>query len=289
MILVTGATGKTGRHLTGELVRRGEPVRAFVRDPAAAAAVLGPRVELVTGDLDWTDTLEAAMGGVDRLYLLGPPSPRLAEVEAGVVEAARRAGVRHIVKHSAIDAGPAARSSMARMHAASERVLAASGLDHTILRGSMFMQNFLLFAESIAVAGEIRAPMRNGRCAFVDCADLAAVAAAVLTEDGHHGRTYIVTGPEALSAIDVAVRLSAALDRPVRYVDCPPAEVRAILHGQGSPEWMVADMLASIETLAAGEVDEVTDVVERVARRLPLTFAKFARDVAPLLAAAAPS
>ena len=289
MILVTGATGKTGRHLTGELVRHGERVRAFVRNPATAAAVLGSEVEIVTGDLDRTDTLEAVMSGVDLLYLLVPPSPRLAEVEAGAVEVARRGGVRRIVKHSAIDARPAARSSIARMHASGEQLLAASGLDHTILRGSMFMQNFLLFAESIAVAGEIRAPMRNGRCAFIDCVDLAAVAAAVLTEDGHNGRTYVVTGPEALSAADAAARLSAALDRPVRYVDCPPEETRATLRGQSSPVWMVADMLASIETLAAGEVDAVTDVVQRVAGRPPRTFAMFARDAAPLLAAGAPS
>src|SRR5262249_61930002 len=112
---------------------------------------------------------------------------------------AGRAGGRRIVKPWAIAAGPAARSSIARLHAAGEQVLAASGLDYTILRGSMFMQNFLLFAESIAVAGEIRAPMRNGRCAFVDCVDLAAGAAAVLTEGGHHGRTYVVTGPEGRS------------------------------------------------------------------------------------------
>jgi len=270
-------------------VRRGERVRAFVRNPAAAAAVLGPEVEIVAGDLDRTDTLEVAMSGVDLLYLLTPPSPRLAEVEAGAIEMARRSGVRRIVKHSAIDASPAARSSIARMHAASERVLAASRLDHTILRGSMFMQNFLLFAESIAVAGEIRAPMRNGRCAFIDCVDLAAVAAAVLTEDGHHGRTYVVTGPEALSGAGAAARLSTALGRPVRYVDCPPEEARAILRDLGSPEWMVADMLASIETLAAGEVDEVTDVVEQVAGRSPRTFAMFARDAAPLLAAVAPA
>src|SRR5262249_57545142 len=108
------------------------------------------------------------------------------------------------------------------------------------------------------VGGGLRWPMRNGRCAFVDCVDLAAVAAAVLTEDGHRGRTYVVTGPEALSGEDAAARLSAALARPVRYVDCMPEETRALLRVQGSPEWMVADMLASIETLAAGEVDQVT-------------------------------
>jgi uncharacterized protein YbjT (DUF2867 family) len=111
----------------------------------------------------------------------------------------------------------------------------------------------------------------------------------LLTEDGHRGRTYVVTGPEALSAAGAAARLSAALGRPVRFVDCPPAEVRAILRAQGLPGWMVDDMLASIETLAAGDVDEVTDVVERVAGRSPRTFAMFARDAAPLLAAGAPS
>src|SRR5262249_32505561 len=151
-------------------------VRALARDPAAARRILRPDVDIVEGNLEDCQTLDVALKGAERVYLLAPPHPRLAAMEANVIQAARRAGVRQVVKHSAIDAGASARSEVARMHFAGEQMLAASGLPHTIVRGSMFMQNFLMFAQSVLSRGLLALPTGSGRCAFVDCADVAAVA-----------------------------------------------------------------------------------------------------------------
>jgi hypothetical protein len=115
MILVTGATGQTGRPLVAELLRRGAAVRALVWDPSAARPILGPDVELVEGDLERPNTLDAALQGAEQVYLLTPPHPRLAAMEVGVIHAARRAGVCQVVKHSAIDASPAARPGRVRL------------------------------------------------------------------------------------------------------------------------------------------------------------------------------
>jgi (4-alkanoyl-5-oxo-2,5-dihydrofuran-3-yl)methyl phosphate reductase len=279
MIVVTGATGQTGRPLIAELVRRGAAIRALVRDPAAARRMLGPDVELVRADLGRPDTLDAALKGAERVYLLAPPHPRLAAMEADLIDATRRAGVRQVVKHSAIDAGPTARSEIARMHFAGERLLAGSGLAHRILRGSMFMQNFLMPASAIVFQGRLAVPMGGGRCAFVDCADMAAVAAAVLTREGHDGHTYLVTGGQALSIDDVAAHLSAALGRPIRYVDVPVGAARAALRGRGVADWQVEQILGSAEAFAAGEVAQVTQVVARLTGRRPRTFAAFAHDL----------
>ncbi len=279
MILVTGATGQTGRHLVAELLRRGAAVRALARDPAAARRILGPDVELAEANLDHPGTLDAALKGAERVYLLAPPHPRLAAMEANLIEAARRAGVRQVVKQSAIDASSAARSDVARMHFAGERLLAASGLAHTILRGSMFMQNFLMLRPAIVSQGLLAVPMGTGRCAFVDCADVAAVAAAVLTQDGHNARTYLVTGAQALSMDDVAAQLSTALGRRIRYRDVPIEAARAALRGQGVSGWEIEQMRGSAEAFAAGEVAEVTDVVARLTGSAPRTFAQFARDL----------
>jgi uncharacterized protein YbjT (DUF2867 family) len=286
MILVTGATGRTGRHLVAELLGRGAAVRALTRDRIAAREVLGADVEIVEGDLDDGEHLDAALKGVERIYLLAPPHPRIADMEASVIEAARRAGVRQVVKHSAIDAGRHARSDVARMHFAGEQRLVASGLDYTILRGSMFMQNFLVFTPTIVSQGLLALPAGTGRCAFVDCADLAAVAAAVLTQDGHESRTYLVTGPEALTMDDAAAQLSVAFGRTIRYLDrdleVPIEDARAALGAQGAPAWVIEQMTGSINALAAGEVAEVTDVVAGLTARPPHTFAQFAQTFADL-------
>jgi uncharacterized protein YbjT (DUF2867 family) len=279
MIVVTGATGQTGRRLVAELLQRGAAVRALVRDPSAARRMLGPDVELVEADLERPTTLQAALKGAERVYLLAPPHPRLAAMEANLIQAARRAGVRQVVKHSAIDASPAARSEVARMHSAGERLLAASGLAHTILRPSMFMQNFLMLTPTIVSQGLLAVPMGTGRCAFVDCADVAAVAAAVLTQDGHDARTYLVTGAQALSPDEVAAQLSTALGRTIRYLDVPIQAARAALRAQGLSDWQIEQMRGSAEAFAAGEVAEVTDVVARLTGRRPRSFAAFAHDL----------
>jgi uncharacterized protein YbjT (DUF2867 family) len=127
-------------------------------------------------------------------------------------------------------------------------------------------------------------PAGTGRCAFVDCADLAAVAAAVLTQDAHDGRTYLVTGSEALTMDAAAAQLSVAFGRTIRYLDrdldVPIEDARAALGAQGAPDWVIEQMKGSISAFAAGEVAEVTDVVAGLTDRPPHTFAQFAQTFA---------
>jgi uncharacterized protein YbjT (DUF2867 family) len=216
-VLVTGATGNVGSHLVQELRRRGVPARAFVRDPGRARA----DIELAVGDYGEPSTIAVALDGIDRVFLACANSPRQVEYEANVIDAAATAGVRRIVKMSTVGADPDAEGRFAAWHGQAEQAVEGSGVPAVILRSSYHMTNVLVFAESIRGAGKIFAPVDDAKIAMIDRRDLAAVAALVLTEDGHDGRTYLLTGSEAITYRDVAVQLSEVIGKPVEFVDVP--------------------------------------------------------------------
>lgn len=279
MILVTGATGTTGREVLKELRAAGvSGVRALVRDPARAAFIRESGFETVGGDFDRPETLDAALEGVERALLLTPPSPQTLEQQRAFIEAARRAGVRRVVKLSAIGADAAAPEGFGKWHGQSEEVLKSSGVAWTMLRPNFFMQNLLGQAGQIAATGGIYQPLGDARASFVDVRDIAAVAARTLTEDGHEGQTYTLTGPEALSYADVAAKVSEAAGREIAYVPITPAQFREGALAAGLPEWLVSALEQLNETFVSGRAAEVTDDVRRAARREPTTFDRFARD-----------
>lgn len=279
MILVTGATGTTGRQIVEELRRAGATgVRALVRDPARAAFVREAGFETAEGDFDRPETLAAAFEGVGRALLLTPPSPQTFEHNRLFIEAAAKARVRHVVKLSAIGADASGPDGFGRWHGQSEDFLKSSGLAWTMLRPNFFMQNLLGQAGQIAATGSIFQPVGDARASFIDARDIAAVAAHALTEGGHEGRTYTLTGPGALSYGDVAAQLSEASGRNIEYVPVTPGQFREGALAAGLPEWLVSALERLNELFASGRVAEVTDDVRRVARREPTAFAKFARD-----------
>jgi uncharacterized protein YbjT (DUF2867 family) len=276
MILVTGATGTTGRYVVQELLAAGARVRALVRKADRASFPDG--VEIATGDLADPGTLASSLHGVERLYLLAPFEPRLVELERNVLDAARRAGVRHIVKHSGLGASPDAPFAIGRWHGEAQRQLERSGLPFTHLQPHSFMQNLLGSAKTIAAEGTLYAPMGDARVSLVDVRDIAAVAARVLLEPGHTGRTYVITGPEALTYRELAAKLSAATGRPVRYVDVTPAQAKQSMMAAGTPEW-AADAVNELSAwYRSGHGDLVTQVVTEIGCRTPHTFDTFARD-----------
>lgn len=279
MILLTGGTGTTGREIVRELAAAGaKQVRALVRNAEKAAFIREAGFEVVEGDFDRPETLEAALAGAERALLLTAPDPRTVEHQRGFIEAAKRAGTRHVVKLSAIGADASAPDGFGRWHGQAEDLLKASGLAWTMLRPNTFMQNLLGQARAIADEGVIYQPVGDARASFVDARDIAAVAARALVEEGHEGKSYVVTGPEALSYGEVAEKLSAATGRPVRYVSITPGEFRAGALAAGLPEWL-ADALAVLnENFAAGDLSQVTNVVREVGGREPRTFDEFARD-----------
>ena len=279
MILVIGATGTVGSEVVRQLVATGERPRALVRDPATARQRLGDQVEYVVGDLDRPETIAAALAGVDRVFLLTTQSSRQPEWERAVIGAAARAGVGQLVKLSVFRANEQSPLQVARQHGQAERVLAQSGLAATILRPVFFMQNLLAMVHD----GAIATAAGDGRVAMVDARDLAAVAVATLTGGGHAGKTYTLTGPEALSFYQVASVLSRQTGRPLRHVRVPPDKVRVALQGRGVAAWFADDMAKLHSMLAVGYEEVVTDDIHRVTGRPPRTLAQFAGDHAGVL------
>jgi uncharacterized protein YbjT (DUF2867 family) len=279
MILVIGATGTVGSEVVRQLVATGERPRALVRDPATARQRLGDQVEHVVGDLDRPETIAAALAGVDRVFLLTTQSSRQPEWERAVIGAAARAGVGQLVKLSVFRADEQSPLQVARQHGQAERVLAQSGLAATILRPVFFMQNLLAMVHD----GAIATAAGDGRVAMVDARDIAAVAVATLTGGGHAGKTYTLTGPEALSFYQVASVLSRQTGRPLRHVRVPPDKVRVALQGRGVAAWYADDMAKLHSMLAVGYEEVVTDDIHRVTGRPPRTLAQFAGDHAGVL------
>lgn len=279
MILVTGATGTVGSEVVRQLVATGERPRALVRDPATARQRLGDQVEHVVGDLERPETIAAALAGVDRVFLLTTQSSRQPEWERAVIGAAARTGVGQLVKLSVFRANEQSPLQVARQHGQAERVLAQSGLAATILRPVFFMQNLLAMVHD----GAIATAAGDGRVAMVDARDIAAVAVATLTGGGHAGKTYTLTGPEALSFYQVASVLSRQTGRPLRHVRVPPDKVRVALQGRGVAAWFADDMAKLHSMLAVGYEEVVTDDIHRVTGRPPRTLAQFAGDHAGVL------
>lgn len=278
MILLTGATGNVGSHLLSELSRGGHPVRALVRSAEKADTLRGYDCETAIGDFDDPASLHRACAGVDRVFLLSPAGERMAEQEKAVVEAAAAAhGQVRVVKLAAAGYHQG-RTALGEQHAAVVEHLRASGLPHTVLAPSVFMQNTLAWAGSISETGQFATPAGDGAVSHVDSRDVAAVAAHVLTTDGHEGASYTVTGPEALTYTQVAERFSSALDKPVRYQDVPPAAAREAMVAAGMSPWL-ADSLVELTTVyRSGGAAVTTDEVQKATGRPARSFEDFLRD-----------
>jgi len=276
MVLVIGASGTVGAEVAHQLVALGQRPRALVRDPDAARQRLGDQVERVVGDLDRPETLDRALDGADRVFLLTVPSGRQLEQERALIDSAKRAGVRRIVRLSRAGADERSPLHVARFHWEAEQQLERSGLAFTILRPSMFMQNLLFMVRD----GAISSAIGDGRVAMVDVRDVAAVAVAALTRDGHAGRTYVVTGPQALGLEAAARVLSRRLGREIRYVRLSPDDVRNAFLRMGVDPWLADDAATLDSLLSAGHDERVTDDILEVTGRPPRTLAAFVQEFA---------
>jgi uncharacterized protein YbjT (DUF2867 family) len=278
-ILVTGATGTVGSLLVKKLGAAGVPARALVRSPEKAKAVEALGLEAAVGDLDKPETLAPALAGVERVFLLSAPEERQAELQNNLVRAARDAGVRHVVKLSAIGVGGALDAlALGRIHRETEEEIERAGLAHTHLRPNGFMQNSFTFAQTIKSQGAFYAPFGDARVSYVDARDVASVAFHALTEDGHEGKAYEITGPAALSYHDLARELSIVLGREVRYVEVPIEAARAGMVSAGMQEWTADALVELFNFYQGGAADQVRDTVREVTGRDPITFAQFAKD-----------
>ncbi|TDQ00838.1 SDR family oxidoreductase [Labedaea rhizosphaerae] len=245
MLLVTGGTGMSGAAVIREFARRGIPVRALVRsDDKARALAAMPTVEPVVGDMLRPETLRAALQDVHRVLMISSPRERMVDTQCTFIDAAKAAGVPHIVKFSGKESGVGFDAEVfrgTRQHGQIEQHLERSGLAWTHLRPSQFMQ-FYLPGTLTGVDADERAlvlPAGASRLAPVDIEDIAKVCVALMTGEGHEGRSYDMTGPEALTMHEVVERITAATGVPHRYREVSPEEYRRRLTAAGHPQGTV--------------------------------------------------
>ena len=284
-ILISGATGNIGTELTKLLAAQGVPFRAMVRHPdekSAQALRDLPGAELVAADFNDPASVGRALAGIERAFLLTHSSAQAEAQQLSFVEQARQAGVRHLVKQSQWAASTESPVRFLRYHAVVEQAIAASGLAYTFLRPNLFMQGLLAFKHSIQAQGQLFAPIGEAKVSVIDVRDIAAAAAAALTEPGHENKTYDLTGPQALTHGEMAAELSAALHRPVAFVDVAPAELLAFLRQTGMEAWMAEGLVEDYAHYHRGEAAEVAPGVQEATGQPPRSFATFARDYAPV-------
>jgi uncharacterized protein YbjT (DUF2867 family) len=282
MIFVAGATGRVGSALVAGLSARGVKVRAFTRNPEKVPPLTG--VEAARGDLLDRGSVAAALRGCDRAFLASSAGPDQVEAQSAVVEAAREARLKLVVKLSALGADAQSPVNVLRWHGRTEDQLRRADVPHAILQPHFFMQNTLGWAASIRERGSFAGAMRDGRIALIDARDVAAVAAAVLAGRGHEGKTYELTGPEALSLENVAGMLSRATGKPVRYQDVSAAELKELLSGAGVPDWLAEDIVALHAFFGANAGPATTRAVRELTGAAPRTYEAFAREFAAAFA-----
>jgi uncharacterized protein YbjT (DUF2867 family) len=275
-VLVTGATGTIGRDVAKQLSGRGVSVRAGVRDKAKARKQFGADIALVPFDFENERTFSEALEGVEKIFLLPPLLPNQLEVMNAFVDAAKRTGVRHIVKLSAIGIDDETQPMAIKGHAANEQHIRESGLEFTFLRPNSFMQNFITYFPPRD--GAIYLPWGNGTASFVDTRDIAGVAAKVLTSEGHGGRIYTLTGPATLGIAEVALILSEMTGREFKYVDVPEPAARDGMLQAGVPPWQAELVLELHAVNKQNRWSAVTSDIEKITGTPPIDFAQFARD-----------
>ena len=275
MILITGASGNVGSEVLKQALAVGLKIRGtFQSADRAAKAPAG--IEGVIMDYAQPETIRAALHGVEKIFLVGPPIRDLPVMEANFIKEVRAAGRKHIVKLSALGG----RESMFPSgHRDSEENIEASGLPYTFLRPNGFMQNLVNYnAATIGSQNAFYGCQGAGAVSVLDIRDIAAVAVIVLAATGHEGKSYALTGVEALTNGQIAEKISRVAGRKINYVDLPPAEFRKAVLSAGVPEWS-ADALVDLQRLyREGKASLLTDDVERLTGRKPITFDQFARD-----------
>jgi uncharacterized protein YbjT (DUF2867 family) len=277
MILITGASGNVGREVVKQALAVGLTIRATFQSPdMAAKAPAG--LEGVIMDYAKPETIRPALRGVEKIFLVGPPVRDLPALEANFIKEVRATGGKHIIKLSALGGRESMFSSG---HRDSEENIEASGLPYTFLRPNGFMQNLVNYnAGTIRSQNAFYGCQGNGAVSVVDVRDIAAVAVIVLAASGHEGKSYTLTGGEALTNGNVAEKISRVAGREISYVDLPSAEFKKAILSAGTPEWSAEALLDLQRLYREGKASLVTDDVERLTGRKPITFDRFARDYA---------
>ena len=298
-ILVTGATGTLGSEVVKQLLlsARGERGEGREEDMIVKAAARSANdstfrntggVQVVQLDYKKPDTLSASLKGVDKLFLLTPFQSNMVDLTSNLVNEAKKAGVKYIVKQSVLgaDAEPGITSS--RLHRQAENIIEESEIPFTFLRPNFFMQNFITFySHFIKTQGAFYVPAGDAKVSFVDVRDIAAVAAQALSSSSkkygagkHTRKAYDITGDEALSYGEAAEILSKEIGKKVNYVNVSDEDARKGMKDMGADHWTINSMIELFGITRASYLSDISPAVEQVTGKKPITFSQFARDYA---------
>jgi uncharacterized protein YbjT (DUF2867 family) len=273
--LITGATGHIGSKVVDRLIRSGQRPRVFVREAEKARSSFGRDVEVFVGDLDYPESLEPALAGVGSLFLINV-GPEIARRDEAAAKLAKAAGVKHLVKLSALSA--AQELAIGAWHAQGEAAIRADGPPSTFLRPAGFMSNALEWATSIRAEGVVRACTGEGRVAYIHPDDVAAVATKVLLTEQHKGESLHITGPEAMSYAEMTAAIGAVIGKALRF-DCisdDEAQKRLVARGMQVRE---AEALVSLWcAIREGYLTSVTDQINQILGERPISFQHWAEQ-----------
>ncbi|MEK4460867.1 SDR family oxidoreductase [Paenibacillus sp. FSL R7-0048] len=282
MIVIMGATGTIGSALLERLVDLGVPVRALSREPEKLRDQIGEKsrsiIEVAFVDASDPTSVRRAFTGASQLFLAMSNSPRQIELETSIIQIATESGIKHIVKISSPAFEQSAPVAVAGWHQEIENTLRVSGITHTVLRPYAFMQNLMRFAPTITTQNVFFGSMGVSPCNFIDCRDIADVAAEVLTNDKVSGHIYTLTGSEIFSYPQIASRLSALLNRPISYINMDPQVLlRNLIEHGNLPPWL-ANHVVEIQTMSRMVPESPNDTVKRLLGRDPRTLDAFLHE-----------
>jgi (4-alkanoyl-5-oxo-2,5-dihydrofuran-3-yl)methyl phosphate reductase len=274
--LITGATGNVGSLVVERLVERGHRPRIFVRDLEKARAQYGDRVEIFVGDLADAATLAPALRGTDTFFLVNSGHD-LAARDAEAAKVAQAAGVKRLVKLSSYDAREQ-NVGTGVWHADGEAAIRSVGIPFTFVQPSGFMSNALFWARSIKSEGVVRTATGDGRIPFIHPRDIADVATETMTSRAYVGASLPITGPEALSYAEMTAKIGAVVGKALRFQALTDDEARQQQIAWGAPAPLVEARLSIFRAIREGHLATVTDTVEQVLGRSPITFDQWAKE-----------
>lgn len=274
-LLITGASGTIGKELVKQLQARGADFAVMSSRPAA---VVGG-IPAVQGDFADGASLRQAFAGVQTLFLLFPFTPESVDLARNAVEAAKASGVKHIVRSSGAGAQAGSPVAVADLQGRIDAMIERSGIAYTLLRPAGFMQNWVNFHAGQIKAGSYAAAHGDAAIAMVDVRDIAEVAAVILTNPAAHaGRTYTLTGGEALSTGEQVAMISRAIGRPVRYEAISAEQAEAALRGWGLPPAQIALYSSLAHVYRQGWAAGLSADVQTLTGHAPRSFADFVRE-----------
>jgi uncharacterized protein YbjT (DUF2867 family) len=277
-ILVSGATGNIGGEVIRHLLEQKAAIRALVRDRQKASKLAEQGVELAQGDFTQPDSLDAAMQGIDTAFLVMPNDPHQVQLESNFIDAAQRAGVRHLVKLSVLGAGDLP-SAFQQWHRQVEEHLEASGMTWTHLRANMLMQNMRWFVETMMRQGAFYHSISGDMpISHIDARDVAAIAALCLSQSGHENKIYDLTGSEAVTFEQVTQYFASAMNRSLQFIQISPVDMKAARLVNGEPEWYLDAEAQLFEQWQAGYGTRITTTFTDLLHRSPNTFESYAQE-----------